>query len=271
MIYLRPHKRPKKWPVAVLFASTILVLIVLLRPVMPESVGTFFSTMGSQFWERETRLSALIMPLKTLITAKESLSNENEQLKKEINELKIEQLRIEALVIESFILEQISWRESETKGIVASVLVNPSRTPYDILIIDSGRNDGVEKGDLVLVNKAAIGWVTQVYSRTASVTLFSSPGTEVTVRFYAEDKAITLTAKGRGNGNFFLEVPRDIVVEEGVVVTIPASTIIPIGSVSKIIAEPSDSLQQIYFRLPVNLNELLFVELVHNEQLPISF
>jgi cell shape-determining protein MreC len=271
MIYLRPHKRPKKWPVAVLIAGALLLLTLLFRPIIPESVGELFNTVGAQFWKRETRLGALLKPFGALFTAKQSLLDENEQLMREIQRLKIEQLRTQTAAVEGSTLEKGSPNIAATEHIFASVLVRPSSTPYDILIIDRGRNDGVLVRDLVLANGAAIGWVAHVYSHTSSITLFSSPDMNTSVRLHTEDDAIAVTARGRGNGNFLIEIPQDIVVSEGTAVTIPGSPPIPIGSVSKVVADPADSLQKIYFRLPVNIDELWLVELVHDRQLPVSF
>jgi cell shape-determining protein MreC len=268
MIYLRPRRRQKKIPRIVLVAGIILVGLLLLRPIMPEFLSSGIHAIGAFVWERESRLTSGINFISTGLQTKKSLVEENTSLREEIVKLRLSSSTIGAIERENMDLKSALSRDYERERIVASVLVRPSRTPYDILVVDRGREEGVIERSLVFAYNSPIGWVKDVYTHTSVVELFSTPGRKVDVRLGGTDTATIAT--GQGNGNFIIELPRDIMVEQGALVSIPRNSPSVIGIVAEVRSAPSDSLQTIFFRLPINLNELWLVDIVSGEQLPFS-
>ncbi len=108
------------------------------------------------------------------------------------------------------------------------------------------------KGDIV------IGEVSAVYPQTSLVTLFSSPEKELQVRV----ATTTLTARGRGLGNYVIEVPREYGIATGTEVMLPSLLPSLLGLVDTVEAHPADPVQYVYVRAPLSLNDIYFVTVV---------
>jgi cell shape-determining protein MreC len=68
-------------------------------------------------------------------------------------------------------------RTVEGSVVLGTVIMRPPTVPYGILMIDIGRNERLQKDDLVAAaGSVYIGRVTEVFDTTARVTLFSAPG-----------------------------------------------------------------------------------------------
>lgn len=103
--------------------------------------------------------------------------DENQQLKKKINQYTSLEAQNEAYKEENNSLkEQLKMNQTLTNyEIITSSVIN--RTPNnwdDLLIIDSGKNQGVEKGMPVMGDKGLIGRIIQANDNTSKVQLLTS-------------------------------------------------------------------------------------------------
>lgn len=103
--------------------------------------------------------------------------DENQQLKKKINQYTSLEAQNEAYKEENNSLkEQLKMNKTLTNyEIITSSVIN--RTPNnwdDLLIIDSGKNQGVEKGMPVMGDKGLIGRIIQANDNTSKVQLLTS-------------------------------------------------------------------------------------------------
>ncbi len=129
------------------------------------------------------------------------------------------------------------------------------------MVVDVGSSNGVTVGEKVFVDTSLpIGSVSEIYSDSSRVTLYSSSGQKVNVLLGS--KNIKAEALGQGGGNFIIKIPRGVAVSEGDRIIAPSISVAVFGTVSHIDLAPNDSFQTIYFNSPVNLNELRFVYLV---------
>ena len=152
-------------------------------------------------------------------------------------------------------------KDSKQKTVLATVLVKPPLTPYDMLTLDIGEDYNVKVGDKVMVNaNIYIGEVSEVMPRASKVTLYSTPGRKLSVVLGAS--AVSVEAVGIGGGNFNIFIPREVEVKEGDVIVIPSITANVFGIVEKVNFKETDSFQTILFKSPVNISELTFVEVV---------
>jgi len=173
-----------------------------------------------------------------LLALNETLQTENENLK-----------------------DLLGRKDSKQNTILATVLVKPPQTPYDMLTIDIGALQNVKIGDKVIANaNIYIGEVSEVLPHLAKVTLYSTPGRKLSVVLGAS--SVTMEAVGIGGGNFNIFAPREVEVKEGDVIVIPSITANVFGIVEKVSYKETDSFQTVLFKSPVNVSELSFVEVV---------
>ncbi len=144
--------------------------------------------------------------------------------------------------------------------ILSVILSRPPHSPYDSLTIDIGEDKGLMHGDMVYAERHyLIGRVESVNPTTSIVKLFSTPGEKIDVLLGSS--TIPVVAEGRGSGNFYIKVPRNIDVKEGDPITVPSFHSIVLGTAEKVDAGEGEAYTQIYFKLPVNINILKYVEI----------
>jgi cell shape-determining protein MreC len=189
---------------------------------------------------------------------REKLLEENMHLELSLIEARQQSVLVKELFRQNTELKQILGRVEGREQIVAAVIARPPRLAYDTLIIDVGASDGIEEGSHVFVlGDIIIGEVSAVYPRTALVTLYSTAGRETDVLV----GGVSAVAHGRGGGNYVIELPRDLQVATGTVVSLPGIDVSLFGVVENVVAHPADPVQELYFRNPYALSTLTFVTL----------
>lgn len=158
-------------------------------------------------------------------------------------------------------LKELLGRKAEHDDRLLSViLARPPRIPYDSLIVDVGEDHDIQVGDLVYGEMDyLIGHVDAVYSKSSVVKLFSAPGEKIDVLLGSS--TIPVVAEGRGGGNFYIKVPKNINVTEGDEITVPSLKSIVLGTAEKVDSSDGEAFSYIYFKLPVSLNALHYVEI----------
>jgi cell shape-determining protein MreC len=152
-------------------------------------------------------------------------------------------------------------KDVKQKTILATVLVKPPQIPYDMLLVDTGESQGIKVGNKVMASaNIYIGEVSEIQENSAKVMLYSTPGRKLPVVLGINN--ISVEAVGEGGGNFSINLPREVEVKEGDVITIPSITTNVFGIVEKINFKDKDSFQTVLFKSPVNISELNFVEVV---------
>ncbi|MEI6316839.1 MAG: rod shape-determining protein MreC [bacterium] len=191
---------------------------------------------------------------------KSSLVAENKNLNNEIVNLNAKFSNYDELAQENINLKSILGRASGKQFILAVVLTKPPVSLYDTLLIDGGSSAGIISGATVYVNgNVPIGTVSQVFSHSAVVQLYSAPSQKMDARL--DPAGIDVTLFGHGGGNFLISVPHDMTVPENS--TVVSKEINPhvLGNLQKVISDPRDSSQTLIFSSPINFNELNFVEI----------
>ncbi len=156
------------------------------------------------------------------------------------------------------------WRNVGVQAILAGVVSRPPRTPYDTLVIDVGSAQGLVVGDLVSAGGTAfIGTVSQVYSTTARVELFSAPGeTHDGLLSTSIDNSVPIILEGQGAGSLMARVPVGVAVAVGDAVVLPGVATGLFGAVSHIEMKTGESFKTIFVHLPVNLFSIRYVEVL---------
>lgn len=157
-----------------------------------------------------------------------------------------------------------------TPRILAGVIARPPHTPYDSIIIDRGSEDGIlENAPVYLGGESAIGYVRTVFSTTALVVLFSSPGVESTVFVFGPN--LFTTAYGEGGGIIRLSIPQGIEAREGDVVILPSLDTGVVGTIHDLVSNPTEPEQKAYVSPDVSLQSLRLVSVGTTPVRPASF
>lgn len=200
------------------------------------------------------------------LSSRAELLAENERLNRELATANIRLESVQAIELENSDLRTILGKVSTSTGdryILGAVLKRPPAAPFDELIIDLGSRDGAKIGALVYApGPVIIGRVEDVLLRTSKVILFSSPKEKHEV-FIGQGRA-SATAIGRGGGQYYAELPRDVVVSEGDAVISSDLSNRLFGKVSSIENDAAQPFETIYFGPPVNVFEIKWVLLDMN-------
>ncbi len=145
--------------------------------------------------------------------------------------------------------------DTRDERILAGVIARPPSTPYDVLVLDKGSENGIVVGAIVhQANQHAIGIVTRVYTSMSLVTLFSSSGAESTVYLYGPD--IFAYAYGEGGGVIRISVPQGIDVHEGDSVVLPSVGSGDLGVIERVVSVPTQPEQSAYLTFPIPIQSL---------------
>jgi len=187
--------------------------------------------------------------------SKNELLKNNSELEKENRRLKIELLTTEILREENRSLKRIlEYNEVPNKRKVSKVLNEVILSPTDTLVIDLGKSE-VYVGAEVFYLNVAIGIIEEVYKLSSLVRLYSSTDSSIPVLIASEHG---VEAIGVGSGSFKISLPKDILIEEGYLVTHKGSVIGTVGATE--VDSANNTFQNIYFNYPFKLSEIDWVE-----------
>ena len=149
-------------------------------------------------------------------------------------------------------------REGAIKGTLARVVVPQNRSIYDTLVIDIGSDENVAVGQGVYAfGSVALGTISEVLEHSSTVLLYSASNRQTSGTVTGSDLSVTLI--GRGAGEYEVRMPRDIVFEQGGVISQQSLSVHPLATIEKIITDARDPFQRLLAKIPVNLQTLKWV------------
>jgi len=262
MNYLLKSKgeKPQK---KILKATSILIFVILFAYLLSTNFSkNILFAIGKPLWGISSSVVTFWDSNIEVFRSKKSLIEENNNLLAEIESSRKDLLFLDLAKKENETLKDLLNRKKlKDNLILASVLVKPGFSPYDTLIVDAGKNDNISVGELVMAGASVfIGEVAEVYDSSSKIKLYSSPGEKINVLVGPNN--ILKEAQGIGDGNFKIEVPKEVGVKVGDSVVIPSINTNVFGIVEKVESKETDSFQTVLFKNPVNIHELKFVEVV---------
>lgn len=236
-----------------------LLFVAVLTASFTGALKGSLSKIALPFWRFDSYVVQKFSDFFPIINSKKSLILENRRLAEELSKNASDLSMVKIIQKENQDLKTLLGRDEAEKDVILGVvLVKPSISPFDVIIIDVGIDKGVKKGDKVLYEgSAAIGEVEEVYEQSSKVKMYSSPGEKFLA--LVGEKNIQVEAEGLGGGNFSAKLPRDIEVKEGDAAVVPSISTSVFGFVQKIELNPTDSFQNVIFKIPTNLSELKWV------------
>jgi cell shape-determining protein MreC len=184
------------------------------------------------FFTAQSRLGGDAISLQATV---DQLQAENERLRNE-NAVVTAQLRDQDATI--------------MQGVTAGVMARIPLSPYDVLIVGKGSDDGVYEQMRAFSNGIPVGTVESVSGKSARIALYSAPGRES--EGWLGENRIPVTVRGTGAGTFSADVSRDATVVAGDLVYIPGPGALPIGTVVSIETHPSAPRSVLSIRPMVN-------------------
>jgi rod shape-determining protein MreC len=197
------------------------------------------------------------------IKSERSVKEENKELKIKLNEANAKILSFDALKRENQELRSFLRKDSEqgeNSFLVASIVSKPPQSPYDILVLDVGSEKGIWVGMTVTAyGDVLLGYVVDVSKKTSKVKLISFPQEETNVLLSVSNTPAI--AVGLGGENLEIILPRTIEIKSGESIVALGVESLLVGVVEKVEINVSNPLQKIFFRLPINLQELRYVSI----------
>ncbi len=255
------RKKRKKILIGALIALILMMIIfydfsfrILNRPVF--YVLSPFLKMEKNFDDWREKISTGFKEKKSLLEENNNLREKKVELEMRIASLEI--IDKENAELKSFfaVFNSTTTLKAELKKtLLASVIFRPPQTPYDIIIIDAGAEEGIKEGYIVAAfENVLLGYVEDVFADTAKIRLISSFGEE-TSALMDPSKAPVIVI-GKGGENFEITLPAAVPAETGNKIITLGKQPMLIGIIERIEHPENSPFQKIMFRLPVNIQYL---------------
>jgi len=250
MNYRRNKNSTKKF---ILITVTIVIALFLVTSV--PAIGGFFKSAtlktGKVFWGAK---NSWVSAVSEKMSDKDMEEYKRIQLENKVLKQRLDNLN-----------DLIGSMPSNEEPIMSAVLLRPGQSPYDTLVIEGGRDIGINIGDIVFADDfAALGTVGEVFGDTSRVTLFSSYNSKNQV--IVGPANVSLEALGQGGQNIKIDVPEGIVIQKGDTAMLPLFQDALVGVVEEIIFEKGETIKTLLVRSPVNMQQLRFVFVVNKKE-----
>ena len=243
MTYLRPSSNRDRKSRKTKIAYGILLCFVLFGFVF----NWLAFWIGGPMWTIRQAISEKVVSTFSYFKTKSSLQNENDNLKKELDEKNAEILSVKNQVdLYKQLDSYIAQKDTTANERVVRVISRPPQTPFDVLVIEANDND-IKAGQKVYFAGVPAGVIESKTGSYAKVFLFSNPASQF--RVLVGGNKIEADAKGKSQGNIYLTLPKNVEVKNGDTVYLADGTV-PIGTISEVDNNTSTSFIDVYVKMP---------------------
>jgi rod shape-determining protein MreC len=256
--------------------TTIIFLVV--GGIMTLALGGYFSSGSNVFTSSLINLqswfSSRFVAVQDFLTAPRdmaSLRQRNTELEADVSELQAQVIQLQQEVGETQILAALvdfAQARSENKYRAAAVIGRDPSPFLQYIIINSGSNDGIQRGMPVVTNQGLVGRVDAVIADAARVQLITDPASKVNVRLQNAEADASLIGSVTGDVTLDL-IPQDEALEPGDLVLTsglgggyPPDLIV--GQVLNVRTRDFDLFQQAAVQPVVDFNRLQIVLVIVN-------
>lgn len=248
-------RRHRTFRPSYLATAAAIVVAFLIAVIQPHWLDAFFLEASDGMFAVRAALVESTDGVHARLMSKQDLAAENQALRDQNARLTVRAALYDEAVAERDRIYERFGRDVATSGTLARIIAAPSRSPYDVIIIDAGSSEGIKTGDEAWFDATLmLGTVESASEHAARVRLFSSPGIETGVQIGTTTTAI-FAAVGSGGGSFEVSVPKDIPVDIGDALMMPNEGHGALGFVRETLAHDADSFQTVRAVLPINLFE----------------
>lgn len=183
------------------------------------------------------------------------------ELENEKTAMVVQNSLLEARVRELEGMLGVTSAKRTTEEKIAVLSSQAPAVPYGTIIVSYDDNSGIRPGMKAIgLDGIYLGEVMDVGRKTATIKLVSFPGLKS--ESWLERHSLNITLEGQGGYNLKFSLPKSLKVEVGDKILSNTSPQYLIGEIEAIEEKPSDPLQEILLRLPLNFRNLRYVELV---------
>jgi cell shape-determining protein MreC len=186
--------------------------------------------------------------------SKNELEKLNKSLFQENQDLKIQILTLDNFKKENFnFKEQLNFVDLDRNFLTTRILTRPPTSPFDTFVISGSPQFKIDQK--VFYKNLLIGRLIEVYDKTAVVKLYSSSGEKIAIKLLDNE----FEAEGQGNLSFVIKIPKSLSVEiETPIYSFETDSVL--GVVQIINTEENAVFQDVYFKYPININKLDYVQ-----------
>src|SRR5574344_595767 len=234
----------------------ILILVLLVLFVVLNIIPSNYKVLSKVLKDSLLYIEKVInIPIKKVINTDQELIDENNELKKQLNDLK------EVLDINTVLSD---------KNIINSTVINRNLNYwYDNITIDKGEIDGVKLNMGAIYNGYLVGKVTSINYKSSTVRLLTSNSVnKLSVKIDIGNKDIYGLLVGYNNNLYEIDGISDIddIPISSLVMTTGLSDDIPsgivIGTVSSVVKDNFDLTRRIMVKPSISMNNISYVTLV---------
>ncbi|NLU50604.1 MAG: rod shape-determining protein MreC [Syntrophomonadaceae bacterium] len=209
-----------------------------------------------------------------IIGTRQSLVDENQRLRSELNRLQQErQVLLEYRYENDRLREMLDFKRKNTENYrlhPAEVIARSPELWYKTLTIDQGERDGITRNMVAITPQGLVGRVTAVSAHTSEVLLISDRESAVGVLVQQSRTQGLVEGLGDRNTLKMVNIPYDAEVRPGqVVVTSGLSEIFPrgirVGKITRIITQPNGLLKYAFIQPAVDFDKLEEVFIVFQD------
>ena len=241
------------------FVFVFVLLCILLRSFVPN----VFIAVSTPLWNGGTKMEAGVGNAFSGLANSQKLVQENESLTQEVHTLQNENVVLTTRAQD--LTKLLGGQADSSSNILAGVVARPPLSPYDTIIVGTGKKEGVVAGSSVLAaGGIPIGTVQSVTTDSAIIALFSTP--KRTTSGWVGSARIPLVLVGEGAGAFTATLPKATPISVGDIAYVPGPGAIPLGTVVRIDVDPSSPTVVLYIQPLINIFSLTWVEINRSSQ-----
>ena len=258
MTYLQRSNRhrPGRAVALSIFLACVLALLIVLYLFFGTAIRGITYSISKPFWRAGNTAVAWSAGTLNIFKSTKTLQDENESLRQELNVQSYNDISLKLLETENEELRNtLSLRPSATTTLT-TVLATPPQVAYDTLVLDNTSRN-IKVGARVFLEKhISLGTITSTDGGTAIATLYSQ--TKIETDAILQRTGARYTLVGNGGGNLFLQVPRDVDIQNEDMFVLPNEGSL-IGIVGHVESEDTETFKKAYILLPTNFERLRFV------------
>ncbi len=246
--------------IALAFFALVL-LVAFFQPRLPGAIG---AAAAAPFWRGGAWVAASVENVLGFLTSRQALLNEVAALRAELAAREGERQERAALLEENAAMKKEMGKNTDTAAVlVATILAMSPRSPYDTVALDVGARDRVAVDDEVFSESVLVGRVSEVHDKTSIASLFSSPGTRVSVTLVHNGVGTSVEAEGQGGSGFIARLPREVPIATGDEVHLSDRPLTPFAVVAAMTGSESEPFRTIFITSFAPINGLRFLSVHH--------